>query len=147
MEGRHCRIFYTGSSRQKNVAFFLIHCLTGQQALYERSLMQLQSFVVKAVRLVLRSSSLHLCKVSTHFLLTRALTTASHSSRFQKQPEWGSKKHKIKKKLHLLPSIMADPKIEEILAPLRAAVKEQVFIHAICHLLLSLFFTSFCPTG
>ena len=40
-------------------------------------------------------------------------------------PGWGSKKNKKPKTLQLF-NIMADPKSEEILAPLRAAVKEQV---------------------
>ena len=40
---------------------------------------------------------------------------------------WGSKKNKKPKTLQLF-NIMADPKTEEILAPLRAAVKEQVNI-------------------
>jgi tRNA U34 2-thiouridine synthase MnmA/TrmU len=40
---------------------------------------------------------------------------------------WGSKKaHRNVKVQSLLIQEMADPKIEEILAPLRAAVKEQV---------------------
>lgn len=42
--------------------------------------------------------------------------------------QWGSKKRHRKIKLHLNLDIMADPKIEEILAPLRACVKEQVII-------------------
>lgn len=86
--------------------------------------MKLQSFVV---RLVLNSSSCfhQPCKVfCNHFLSTRTLTAASYV-KFQKQPDWGSKKHKIKKRLHISSDIMADPKVEEILAPLRAAVKEQ----------------------
>ena len=39
---------------------------------------------------------------------------------------WGSKKKHRQVKLHFNLDIMADPKIEAILAPLRAAVKEQV---------------------
>ena len=39
---------------------------------------------------------------------------------------WGSKKQNRKVKLHFTLNSMADPKIEEILAPLRANVKEQV---------------------
>lgn len=39
---------------------------------------------------------------------------------------WGSKKPHRKVKLHVPIEIMADPKTEEILAPLRASVKEQV---------------------
>jgi len=89
----------------------------------KRKLMKLQSFIV---RLVLSSSFHQPCKVlSNHFLLARTLTAAS-CVKYQKQPDWGSKKHKIKKRLHISSDIMADPKIEEILAPLRAAVKEQV---------------------
>lgn len=42
-------------------------------------------------------------------------------------PEWGSKKAHRKVKLRLLEyQKMSDPKIEEILAPLRQTVKEQV---------------------
>ena len=42
-------------------------------------------------------------------------------------PNWGSTKYKNKKVLQLQTHyMMADPKTEEILAPLRAAVKEQV---------------------
>lgn len=44
---------------------------------------------------------------------------------FQK---WGSKKKNREIKLHFPLDTMADPKIEEILAPLRAKVKEQVKI-------------------
>lgn len=87
--------------------------------------MKLQSFVV---RLVFKSSSsFHQPRkiLSYHLLSTRTLTAASFV-KFQKQPDWGSKKHKIKKRLRISSDIMADPKIEEILAPLRAAVKEQV---------------------
>lgn len=40
--------------------------------------------------------------------------------------QWGSKKQHRKIKLHFSIDTMADPKIEEILAPLRASVKEQV---------------------
>lgn len=48
--------------------------------------------------------------------------------RFYELPAWGSKKHKNKQKLKIqFTHIMADPKIEEILAPFRASVKEQVF--------------------
>lgn len=41
-------------------------------------------------------------------------------------PKWGSKKQHRKVKLHFNIQDMADPKMEEILAPLRASVKEQV---------------------
>jgi len=45
---------------------------------------------------------------------------------------WGSKKKHRKVRLQVTLDTMADPKIEEILAPLRASVKEQV-----CFCLLS----------
>lgn len=45
---------------------------------------------------------------------------------FSTKVEWGSKKLNRKVKLHFSLDTMADPKIEEILAPLRASVKEQV---------------------
>lgn len=62
------------------------------------------------------------------FLFTRKLHVLS-SLRSQKQaPAWGSKRHKDKQKLKIqFINIMADPKIEEVLAPFRASVKEQVF--------------------
>jgi hypothetical protein len=62
------------------------------------------------------------------FLFSRKLHVLS-SLRSQKQaPAWGSKRHKDKQKLKIqFINIMADPKIEEVLAPFRASVKEQVF--------------------
>lgn len=42
------------------------------------------------------------------------------------QQLWGSKKKTRKVKLQFPLETMGDPKIEEVLAPLRAAVKEQV---------------------
>lgn len=42
--------------------------------------------------------------------------------------EWGSKKKHRKVKLRLYLDTMTDPKIEKILAPLRACVKEQVIL-------------------
>lgn len=49
----------------------------------------------------------------------------------QAKPQWGSKKQHRQIKLQLLQQIM-DPKAEEILAPLRASVKEQVIIATHC---------------
>jgi len=45
---------------------------------------------------------------------------------YSKLVYWGSKKKHRQVKLHFSASDMADPKIEEVLAPLRAQVKEQV---------------------
>lgn len=45
---------------------------------------------------------------------------------YSETPKWGSKKSHRKVKLHFQLQSMADPKMEEILAPLRASVKEQV---------------------
>lgn len=51
----------------------------------------------------------------------------SHKVCKVKDPNWGSKKQHRNVKLQLLQyQKMADPKIEEILAPLRQNVKEQV---------------------
>lgn len=44
-----------------------------------------------------------------------------------KEFNWGSNKKHRAVKLHF-PTDMTDPKIEEVLAPLRANVKQQVFI-------------------
>jgi hypothetical protein len=49
------------------------------------------------------------------------------SSQISNKSTWGSKKpHRNIKIQSFLAKEMADPKIEEILAPLRAKVKEQV---------------------
>ena len=53
---------------------------------------------------------------------------------------WGSKKSNRSVKLNFNLAIMADPKIEQILAPLRASVKEQVFFANRRSLLRGLFF-------
>lgn len=42
------------------------------------------------------------------------------------KPQWGINKKHREVKLFFSLNIMADPKVEKILAPLRAAVKEQV---------------------
>jgi hypothetical protein len=71
--------------------------------------------VVKCSRLIFPKYSNNLSNFST---------TSFHLS---DKPKWGSKKshRKIKLQLNQLQA-MADPKIEEILAPLRKIVKEQV---------------------
>lgn len=50
-----------------------------------------------------------------------------HPALFQEEkPQWGSKKKHRKVKLQFSLDTMGDSKIEEVLAPLRANVKEQV---------------------
>jgi len=55
--------------------------------------------------------------------LKRALSVSNSSL---KSFQWGHNKKNRKLKIPTTEWIMADPKVEEILAPLRAAVKEQV---------------------
>lgn len=57
------------------------------------------------------------------FIQTRDFRLTSRLSGFEL---WGTAKKHRKIKLHFQPD-MTDPKIEEVLAPLRASVKEQVF--------------------
>lgn len=55
------------------------------------------------------------------------VVSLSHQIFYSKTSDWGSKKAHRNVKLRLLEyQTMADPKIEEILAPLRQSVKEQV---------------------
>lgn len=56
------------------------------------------------------------------------------TNRTEEASAWGSKKSNRSVKLNFNLAIMADPKIEQILAPLRASVKEQVcvfFLHVV----------------
>ena len=63
--------------------------------------------------------------VKRSFSLSLSRVVATDSSREQ-APVWGSRKLKAKKKLQIHNQAMCDPEIEAQLAPLRAAVKEQV---------------------
>ncbi|XP_041974738.1 glycine--tRNA ligase [Aricia agestis] len=73
--------------------------------------------------------------MKSYFSLLYKLSVRSHRlpsfttslRRSHIQPQWGSNKTHRKVKIHnpFRDTIMADPKIEEILAPLRASVKEQ----------------------
>ncbi len=70
------------------------------------------------------------------FLSPRNLHVLSSLRSQQEATAWGSKKHKNKQKIKIqFINIMADPKIEEILAPFRAAVKEQVTSTRLRHFL------------
>lgn len=61
---------------------------------------------------------------SSSFFIADLSANTEKSKKKSKLPDnWGSKKAHRKVKLHF---IMADPKTEEILAPLRFLVKEQV---------------------
>ncbi|KZS14907.1 Glycine--tRNA ligase [Daphnia magna] len=88
------------------------------------------AFVVKSVASVVFSRKLiynHSCTgKAVPFLITRKFQVLSSLRSQHEAPAWGSKKHKNKQKFKIqYINIMADPKIEEILAPFRAAVKEQ----------------------
>lgn len=103
---------------------------------------ELQEFVptwsevepMKPVSWVFRSGLQFTCNIHTVFISNRKVhrTTAFFSS------AWGSKKKHRKVKLQFTFNKMADPRIEEILAPLRASVKEQVSIVSLDHTLLGL---------
>lgn len=95
------------------------------------------AFVVKSVASVVFSRKLicnHSCTgKAVPFLITRKLQVLSSLRSQHEAPAWGSKKHKNKQKFKIqYINIMADPKIEEILAPFRAAVKEQVIFLLLC---------------
>lgn len=81
-------------------------------------------FVVTA--LVLSRKLLGVSQIAP-LLIHRKLTVFSRLRSQLEVPAWGSKKHKSKQKIKIqFINIMSDPKMEEILAPFRAAVKEQV---------------------
>jgi hypothetical protein len=89
---------------------------------------------MKSVSWVLRCGFRLACNNLIAFIPNRKVhrTTASFIS------AWGSKKKHRKVKLQFTLDKMADPRIEEILAPLRASVKEQVSFVALYHTLLGL---------
>jgi hypothetical protein len=72
------------------------------------------------------------CNIGTAFIPNRKVhrTTALFIS------AWGTKKKHRKVKLQFTLDKMSDPRIEEILAPLRASVKEQVSFAFLYHRLL-----------
>lgn len=98
-------------------------------------------FVIKTVASLVFSRKL-LCHQSCTnkikpFLISRKLYVPSSLRSQQEVPAWGSKRHKNKQKLKIqFINIMADPKIEEVLAPFRASVKEQVI--GLCQILYCL---------
>lgn len=95
----------------------------------------------------------HAFTVGVSFVRRKQIQTQVHKTllfEYSTKPQsnsWGSKKftHQ-KKKVHYPQHTMADTKVEEILAPLRACVKEQVTTNtffqtkvAYCALLIRLF--------
>lgn len=85
-----------------------------------RVLSKLFNNLVNCSGIILKSHQNQLKHSARHFSVT-------FNSFNSKKHEWGSKKaHRNVKIQQLLLQEMADPKTEEILAPLRAAVKEQV---------------------
>lgn len=64
------------------------------------------------------------------FILARKNTISTYLyfgiCRYSKLINWGTKKSNTNVKIIFYPEGMADPQIEQILAPLRAAVKKQV---------------------
>jgi hypothetical protein len=95
---------------------------------------------MKPVSLVIRCGVQLAYNISTALIPVRKVhrTTAFFVS------AWGSKKKHRKVKLHFTFDRMTDPKIEEILAPLRASVKEQVSFTSSDHTLLNLNNESTC---
>lgn len=87
-----------------------------------RVLSRLFNNLVNCSEIILKSSQNQLNQNTRHLSITFQY--------FNKQSQgWGSKKsHRNIKINQLLLQEMADPKTEEILAPLRASVKEQVSI-------------------
>lgn len=85
------------------------------------------SFVVRATVPLVFSRKLLIRKPALPVVAARSIQLSVFQA-IPATPDWGSKKFKTKKKLQVLSYMMADPKMEEILAPLRASVKEQVII-------------------
>lgn len=84
-----------------------------------RVILKLFNNIVNCSGIILNIGGNHLKQKARNFSVT--------FSQFKTNPDWGSKKaHRNIKIQQLLLQEMSDPKIEEILAPLRAAVKEQV---------------------
>lgn len=67
-----------------------------------------------------------LLKQPSKFIKTKPRVTTTHHNFYSTEEKWGTKKLNRKVTLKLADFInMADPKIEEVLAPLREKVKEQ----------------------
>lgn len=75
---------------------------------------------------VVKFSKIHWNIIQNHTKTQTRVISLTHQNK-KSNPEWGSKKghRKIILKLNL-EQLTADPKTEEILAPFREAVKEQV---------------------
>lgn len=74
---------------------------------------------------IVKFSEGHWKLIQNHTKTQARVFSLTHQVKKQ-NPEWGSKKAHRKVILKLIENQMADPKIEEILAPLRNSVKEQV---------------------
>lgn len=73
-----------------------------------------------------------LSKYQQNFIKTENLLSLTRQRLYASNPQWGSnKKHRDIKISQLYLQNMSDPKIEDILEPLRAAVKEQVSFNLI----------------
>lgn len=80
-------------------------------------------FISCNLRLVCKKVTHNICKHNTIYKqLLRKFTVTARLADFSK---WGTKKKDRKVKIQILQD-MSDPKIEEILSPLRDSVKEQV---------------------
>lgn len=117
------QIFF-GSFRNKYATSFCCICFAEIRGFRSavRSLSRMQFFAVSVFlcRLTARNRTFHvLDKLGVNF---RHLSTSSPSLNVA---QWGTKKKHRQVKLQYTLN-MADPKIEEILTPLRASVKEQV---------------------
>lgn len=75
---------------------------------------------------LVKFSKIHWNIIQNHTKTQARVISLTHQTKAA-NPDWGSKKSHRKVKLKLFDhQKMADPKIEEILAPLRTSVKEQV---------------------
>lgn len=111
----------------KNSNTFIAHTHRAEAVLHEFVSTWNEVNLMKSISWVFRSSVQLACNIHTVFIPIRKVhgTTAFFVS------AWGSKKKHRKVKLQFTFDRMSDPRIEEILAPLRAFVKEQVSFDSI----------------
>ncbi|PSN57200.1 Glycine--tRNA ligase [Blattella germanica] len=110
--------FIINAERNYHLTIFLILAVTEKDSQTDRDL---ASHMMKPV---FWSCGLCVQIICKNFLIQVPKRTFKYSS-VNFNSTWGSKKKHRQIKLHFTLDSMADPKIEEILAPLRAAVKEQ----------------------
>lgn len=122
----HIAHLYILQRRQTTNPGNLVGSLAWPRSFLQNGTLLMKLPIIVRTASVVFSRKLLCVNQKTPFIHLRKLRVDTHW-RSQTVPAWGSKKHTKKQKIKLQSiNIMADPKIEEILAPFRASVKEQV---------------------